>query len=226
MEFVHYSVMKEECLTGLNLKEDGIYFDGTLGGAGHSFEILKRTSPNGRLIATDLDTEAIKNAHEKLKEFNGRYQIFNTNFKNIKEVLKNAEIDKLDGAILDLGVSSYQLDNRSRGFSYMSEDVRLDMRMDTTSELDAYQVVNTYSEERLADIIFRYGEEKFARKIARLICERRTEAPLETTLELVDIIKRAIPEKFRQKGSHPAKRTFRNMPAVVLLQEQYRTQHQ
>ena len=199
--------MKEECLTGLNLKEDGIYFDGTLGGAGHSFEILKRTSPNGRLIATDLDTEAIKNAHEKLKEFNGRYQIFNTNFKNIKEVLKNAEIDKLDGAILDLGVSSYQLDNRSRGFSYMSEDVRLDMRMDQTSGKSAWEVVNLYEKSKLSRILSVYGEEKFADNIAKNICEDRKIKTIDTTGELVKIIDKSIPYKFKQNG-HPAKKTF------------------
>ena len=157
MKFVHYSVMKEECLEGLNLSSDGIYFDGTLGGAGHSFEILKRTAPSGRLIATDLDKDAIKNAEEKLKEFDGRFKLYNTNFKNIISVLDEEGIPQIDGALLDLGVSSYQLDNRERGFSYLSDEIRLDMRMDQSSGKSAWEVVNYYEKSKLSYIFSVYG---------------------------------------------------------------------
>ena len=206
MDFKHISVLLEESVENLNITKDGTYVDCTLGGGGHSEKILTQLSHAGRLIGIDRDEEAIAAARKRLEQYPNTVYVHD-NFHNIKNILSSLDIEYADGIIADLGVSSYQLDNRERGFSYM-EDARLDMRMDSTAELDAYQVVNTYSEERLADIIFQYGEEKFSRKIARLICERRKEAPLETTLELVDIIKRAIPEKFRQKGSHPAKRTF------------------
>ena len=206
MDFKHISVLLEESVENLNITKDGTYVDCTLGGGGHSEKILTQLSPAGRLIGIDRDEEAIAAARGRLEKYPNTVYVHD-NFHNIKNILSSLDIEYADGIIADLGVSSYQLDNRERGFSYM-EDARLDMRMDSTAELDAYQVVNTYSEERLADIIFQYGEEKFSRKIARLICERRKETPLETTLELVDIIKRAIPEKFRQKGSHPAKRTF------------------
>ena len=207
MKFVHYSVMKEECLEGLNLSKDGIYFDGTLGGAGHSYEILKRTAPSGRLIATDLDKDAIKNAEEKLKEFNGRFKLCNTNFKNIISVLDEEGIPQIDGALLDLGVSSYQLDNRERGFSYLSDEIRLDMRMDQTSGKSAWEVVNYYEKAKLAYIFSVYGEEKFADNIAKNICEERKIKPIDTTGELVKIIDRSIPYKFKQNG-HPAKKVF------------------
>lgn len=207
MKFVHYSVMKEECLQGLDLKNGGIYFDGTLGGAGHSYEILNRTSPDGMLIATDLDSEAIANAKEKLKEFDGRFKLFNTNFKNFGQVLDQLEIDKIDGVLLDLGVSSYQLDNRERGFSYMSDDIRLDMRMDQSSGKSAWEVVNNYEKSKLAYIFSVYGEEKFADNIAKNICEERKIKPIDTTGELVRIIDKSIPYKFKQNG-HPAKKTF------------------
>ena len=207
MKFVHYSVMKEECLEGLNLSKDGIYFDGTLGGAGHSYEILKRTAPSGRLIATDLDKDAIKNAEEKLKEFNGRFKLCNTNFKNIISVLDEEGIPQIDGALLDLGVSSYQLDNRERGFSYLSDEIRLDMRMDQTSGKSAWEVVNYYEKAKLSYIFSVYGEEKFADNIAKNICEERKIKPIDTTGELVKIIDRSIPYKFKQNG-HPAKKVF------------------
>ena len=207
MKFVHYSVMKEECLEGLNLSSEGIYFDGTLGGAGHSFEILKRTTPNGRLIATDLDKDAIKNAEEKLKEFNGRFKLYNTNFKNIISVLDEENISQIDGALLDLGVSSYQLDNRERGFSYLSDEIRLDMRMDQSSGKSAWEVVNYYEKSKLSYIFSVYGEEKFADNIAKNICEERKIKPIDTTGELVKIIDRSIPYKFKQNG-HPAKKVF------------------
>ena len=156
MEFRHVPVMLEECLDGLKLKSDGLYFDGTLGGAGHSSEILKRTSPSGRLIATDLDTEAIKNAEERLKEYNGRFRLFHSNFKNFTEVLKEAGEKNIDGAILDLGVSSYQLDNRERGFSYMGE-AKLDMRMNRENPKSAWEVVNLYDKQKLSYIFSVYG---------------------------------------------------------------------
>ena len=195
MKFVHYSVMKEECLDGLNLFDGGIYFDGTLGGCGHSLEILKRTAPSGRLIATDLDVDAIKNAEQKLNEFSGRFKLFNTNFKNFNWVLDQAEIDKIDGALLDLGVSSYQLDNRERGFSYLSDEIRLDMRMDQSSGKSAWEVVNYYEKSKLSYIFSVYGEEKFADNIARNICEQRKIKPIDTTGELVRIIDMSIPYK-------------------------------
>lgn len=207
MKFSHIPVMLNECIEGLNLKEDGIYFDGTLGGAGHSEAILRGIGKNGRLIATDLDTEAIANAEERLKEFSGRYSLFNTNFKNFNEVKEAAGVEAFDGAILDLGVSSYQLDNRSRGFSYLSEDSALDMRMNPTQRKSAKVVVNEYSEAKLRYILDTYGEEKFAGKIAAEICRRRAKKPIETTGELVRIIEESIPEKFKKNG-HPAKKTF------------------
>ncbi len=207
MEFVHYSVMKEECLEGLNLKDSGVYFDCTLGGAGHSYEILKRTSPSGRLIATDLDIDAIKNAQNKLKEFNGRFDLINTNFKNFVEVIDELGISEVDGVLIDLGVSSYQLDNRERGFSYLSDDIRLDMRMDQSQGKSAWEVINYYEKSKLSYIFSVYGEEKFAENIAKNICEERKVKPIDTTGELVRIIDRSIPYKFKQNG-HPAKKVF------------------
>ena len=206
MEFKHVSVLLNESVDGLEIKKDGIYVDGTMGGGGHSEAIAKKLSENGVLIGIDRDTEALAASKKRLESYSNVRYVHN-NYKNIKDVLFNLDIDKIDGAVLDLGVSSYQLDNRERGFSYM-EDAPLDMRMNRESDFSAYDVVNTYSEEKLASIFFEYGEERFSRKIASIICDRRKTAPIETTLELVDIIKAAIPERFRQKGSHPAKRTF------------------
>ena len=206
MEFRHVPVMLEECMDGLALKTDGVYFDGTLGGAGHSSEILKRTSPGGKLIATDLDVDAIANAKERLAAYNGRFQLFHSNFKNFSEVMKEAGVDKIDGAILALGVSSYQLDNRERGFSYMGE-ARLDMRMNRENPKSAWEVVNRYDKAKLAYIFSVYGEEKFADNIAKNICEERKIKPIETTKELADIIDKSIPYKFKQNG-HPAKKVF------------------
>ncbi len=206
MEFRHVPVMIEECLDGLKLNPDGIYFDGTLGGAGHSSEILKRTSPTGRLIATDLDTEAIANAEKKLSAYSGRFKLFHSNFKNVTSVLKEAGADKIDGAILDLGVSSYQLDNRERGFSYMGE-ARLDMRMNRENPKSAWDVVNRYDKAKLAYIFSVYGEEKFADNIAKNVCEERKIKTIDTTKELADIVDRSIPYKFKQNG-HPAKKVF------------------
>ena len=204
MEFKHKSVLLNECIEGLNIKEDGIYLDGTMGGAGHSKEIVKRLSNKGLLIGVDRDMEAICVAKERLAEF-PNVEFVHDNHDNIKEILENLEIDKIDGILLDLGVSSYQLDERNRGFSYMGE-AELDMRMDKTQTLTAKEVVNTYSEEDLANIIYEYGEERFSRGIARKICEMRKAKEIETTAELVSIIESVVPRK-KQDG-HPAKRTF------------------
>ncbi len=206
MEFKHISVLLNESVEGLNIKPDGIYVDATLGGGGHSLEILKKLSDGGRLIGIDQDKDAINAASKRLKDFSNVTYI-NDNFKNIKSILDSINVDAISGAVLDLGVSSYQLDERERGFSYMG-DAKLDMRMNRDNSFSAYNVVNEYTEEKLADIFFKYGEEKFSRKIAKIICEKRLEKPVETTAELVDIIKRAIPERLRVKGSHPAKRVF------------------
>ena len=206
MEFCHVSVLLDETIESLNIKPDGIYADGTLGGGGHSFEILSRLSNKGQLIGIDRDTDALEAAKKRLSSFNNVSYV-HSNFSDIKEILHSLSVETIDGAVIDLGVSSYQLDSAQRGFSYM-EDAPLDMRMDRTSPLSAYDVVNTYSEEDLIRIFYEYGEEKFSKKVASIICSQREKKNIETTLELVDIIKRAIPEKFRQKGSHPAKRIF------------------
>ena len=206
MEFNHISVLLNECLEGLNIKENGIYVDGTLGGAGHSSEILKRLSNEGRLIGIDQDTDALKAAKERLKNYSN-VTFVHSNFSSIENVLNNLNIDGVDGILMDLGVSSYQLDEGERGFSYM-RDAPLDMRMNRDNDFSAYNVINEYSEEDLYRIIRDYGEEKFARRIASFIVENRQEKNIETTLELVEIIKSAIPAKARREGPHPAKRTF------------------
>lgn len=204
MEFSHKSVMLFECIDGLNIKPDGVYVDGTMGGAGHSKEIAKRIENNGLLVGIDRDEEAIRVAKERLAQF-PNVKFVHDNHDNIKQILENLNLDGVDGILLDLGVSSYQLDERNRGFSYMGE-ATLDMRMDQAQKLTAKYVVNNYSEEELAKIIFEYGEEKFSRAIARRIVEYRKEKELETTEELVNIIESVIP---RRKGEgHPAKRTF------------------
>ncbi len=206
MEFNHISVLLNECLEGLNIKENGIYVDGTLGGAGHSSEILKKLSNEGRLIGIDQDTDALKAAKERLKNYSN-VTFVHSNFSSIENVLNNLNIDGVDGILMDLGVSSYQLDEGERGFSYM-KDAPLDMRMNRDNDFSAYNVINEYSEEDLYRIIRDYGEEKFARRIASFIVENRQEKNIETTLELVEIIKSAIPAKARREGPHPAKRTF------------------
>ena len=203
MEFAHKPVMLEECINGLEIKPSGIYVDGTIGGAGHSFEIIKKLDETGLLIGIDRDEEALKASGEKLKEFKNLKLVHN-NHHNIKEILEELQITGVDGILLDLGVSSYQLDERNRGFSYMG-DSNLDMRMDKTQDLDAKKVINTYSEDDLSRIIFEYGEEKFARKIARNIVLARNEKKIETTKELVEIIEKSVP---RKSDGHPAKRTF------------------
>ena len=206
MEFKHEPVMLNECIQGLEIKKDGIYVDGTLGGAGHSKEILKKLSQNGRLIGIDRDEDALKAAKENLKEFEN-VKFVKDNHDNIKQILENIGIEKVDGILLDLGVSSYQLDEKNRGFSYLGEN-ELDMRMDKTQKLDAKIVVNNYKEEELAKIIYDYGEERFSRQIAKNICIERKKQEITTTKQLVDIIEKSIPAKFRSKDSHPAKRTF------------------
>ena len=205
MEFKHKPVMLSECIKGLNIKPDGIYVDGTLGGAGHSKEIAKRLSKDGLLIGIDRDDDALKAAKENLKEFQN-VKFVKDNHDNIKQILEDLEIEKVDGILLDLGVSSYQLDERNRGFSYLGEN-ELDMRMDKTQELTAQKVVNTYSEEKLANIIYEYGEERFSRQIAKNICEERKQKEIVTTKQLVEIIEKSIP-KSKQNDGHPAKRTF------------------
>ncbi|NLK95852.1 MAG: 16S rRNA (cytosine(1402)-N(4))-methyltransferase RsmH [Clostridiales bacterium] len=206
MEFKHVSVLLNECLEGLNIKSDGIYVDCTLGGAGHSSEILKRLSKDGLLIGIDQDKDALKAAKEKLSSYvNVRY--VHNNFYNIDSILDELGIEKVDGILMDLGVSSYQLDEAERGFSYM-KDAPLDMRMNKDNEFSAYNIVNEYSEEELFRIIKEYGEERFAKRISQFIVDRRMKHPIETTLELVDVIKAAIPAKARREGPHPAKRTF------------------
>ena len=207
MDFKHISVLLDETIDGLDIKPDGIYVDGTLGGGGHSYEILKRLSPKGRLIGIDQDGEALKAAGERLKEFENQITLVRSNYCEIDKVLKELNVEKVDGILLDIGVSSYQLDNLERGFSYKS-DAPLDMRMDTRQELTAADVVNTYSENELFKIIKDYGEDKFAKNIAKHIVLARKEKPLETTKELSEVIKRAIPMKVQAKGGHPAKKTF------------------
>ena len=205
MEFSHKPVLLEETIEGLKIKENGIYVDGTLGGAGHSKQILKRLSPKGLLVGIDRDEEALKAAKENLKEFqNVKY--VHGNHDEIEEILEKLGIEQVDGILLDLGVSSYQLDERERGFSYLGNN-ELDMRMDKEQELTAKKVINTYSEEHLANIIYEYGEERFSRQIARKICEYRKTKEIETTEELVKIIEKSMPS-FAKKDGHPAKRTF------------------
>ena len=206
MEFKHKPVLLKETIDGLNIKEDGIYVDGTLGGAGHSKEILKNLdSSKGILIGIDRDEEALNAAKQNLSKYSNVIYIHN-NHDNIQEILKELNIEKVDGILLDLGVSSYQLDERNRGFSYLGEN-ELDMRMDKSQNLTAKIVINTYKEEDLANIIYEYGEEKFSRSIARNICKYRKQKEIETTKELVEIIENSIP-KSKQIGGHPAKKTF------------------
>ncbi len=197
LEFAHKPVMLEECMEGLALKDGGVYFDGTVGGGGHSYEILKRTSPNGRLIATDLDDEAIAAASNRLNEFQGRFEIYKSNYKDFALVFDRAGIDKIDGALLDFGVSSHQIDDEERGFTYRKADAPLDMRMNTSAYLTAEIVLNTYSEDELARILKTYGEETFAKQIARNVVKARMEKPLKTSGEFAEIIRNSIPAKFR-----------------------------
>ncbi len=205
MEFKHKPVLLDECIEGLNIKPDGIYVDGTLGGAGHSSEIIKRLSDEGILIGIDRDEEALAAAKEKLKGYSNVVYIHG-NHDNIEQILNEKGIEGVDGILLDLGVSSYQLDEKSRGFSYIGEN-ELDMRMDKSQELTAKYVVNNYTEEELSRIIYEYGEERFSRNIAKNICKEREKNEISTTSDLVKIIENSIPRS-KQNDGHPAKRTF------------------
>ena len=205
MEFIHKPVLLNECIEGLNIQPDGIYVDGTLGGAGHSKEIVKRLSKKGLLIGIDRDEEALAAAKQNLKDFDN-VKYIHGNHDDIESILKSIGIEKVDGILLDLGVSSYQLDEKNRGFSYIGEN-DLDMRMDKSQSLTAKDVVNSYSEEQLSKIIFEYGEDRFAKNIARNICLEREKNEIRTTADLVKIIEKSIP-KSKQNDGHPAKRTF------------------
>jgi 16S rRNA (cytosine1402-N4)-methyltransferase len=207
MEFRHTPVLLEQCIENLNIRPDGIYVDGTLGGAGHSRHICEKLSPEGTLIGIDRDRDALDAAEERLAEYNCRKIFVQSNYSDIKEVLAETGIAGIDGALLDLGVSSFQLDNVQRGFSYM-QDSPLDMRMNQDDRITAYDVVNTYSSAELTKIISEYGEERWAKRIASFIVEARKNRPIESTAGLVDVIKAAIPAKARRNGPHPAKRTF------------------
>ena len=203
----HYPVMLEECMDGLSLKENGVYFDGTLGGAGHSYEILRRAK-NSVLYATDLDEYGIGRAKEKLKDFDGRFFIFHDNFKNFPVIAERENLGEFDGVLLDLGMSSFQIDDKSRGFSYLAEEEPLDMRMNNEVSFTAKDIVNGYSERELVRILKDYGEEKFASQIAKSIVLARTKKEITTCGELSRIAENAIPAKFRYENGHPAKRTF------------------
>lgn len=207
MDFAHVPVMLGECLDGLKIKADGVYVDGTVGGGGHSSEIVKRLSDKGRLICFDKDEDALKASGARLANFKDRVTFVHDDYKNMPERLNEMGVGKVDGILLDLGVSSYQLDNAERGFSYM-KDAPLDMRMDRSQRVSAFEVVNTYGEDEIAKILFDYGEERLARAIARKIVNRRSEKPIETTLELAKIVEDSYPAKTRWKYGHPAKRTF------------------
>mgnify|MGYP004526450991 CR=1 FL=1 len=208
MEFKHYSVLLEETIDNLNIKPDGVYVDGTLGGGGHSYQICRRLTDGGRLIGIDQDKDAIAAAGERLKEFEDRVTIVRSNYSNMKNVLQDLGIEKVDGIVLDLGVSSFQLDTPERGFTYRSEDAPLDMRMDDRQKLTAKDIVNEYSEAELFRIIRDYGEDRFAKNIAKHIVAARKDKPIETTGELNRIISGAIPMKVQATGGHPSKRTY------------------
>ena len=212
-EFHHVSVLLNECLDGLNIRPDGIYVDGTLGGAGHSSQIVKRLT-TGRLIGIDRDQVALRAAGERLAPYKDRVTLVHSNFCEIAQVLKDLDIPGVDGILLDLGVSSPQLDDAERGFSYM-QDAPLDMRMNRGDALSAYDVVNTWSFEELRRILFDYGEERYAPRIAEAICRQREQKPVETTLELVDIIRSAMPAAALREKQHPAKRTFQAIRIAV-----------
>ena len=212
-EFHHVSVLLEECIQGLAIKPDGIYVDGTLGGAGHSSRIAAKLT-TGRLIGIDRDNVALEAAAERLRPFEDRVTLVHANFCDMDQALQELGIDKVDGILLDLGVSSPQLDDGQRGFSYMT-DAPLDMRMNGEDTRDARQIVNTWSYEELKRILYDYGEERFAPRIAAAICRRREQAPIETTLELVDVIKSAMPASALREKQHPAKRSFQAIRIAV-----------
>jgi len=208
MEFNHYSVLLNETIENLNIKPDGIYVDGTLGGGGHAYQVASRLSEKGRLIGIDQDADAIAAAGERLKEFGDKITIIRSNYANMKEELHRIGVEKVDGIVLDLGVSSFQLDTPERGFTYRDENAPLDMKMDDRQSLTAKDIVNGYSEMDLYRIIRDYGEDKFAKNIAKHIVQERAKKPIETTGELTEIIRASIPMKVQVTGGHPAKRTF------------------
>ncbi len=216
MDFSHQPVLLDECIDGLKIKPDGVYIDGTLGGAGHSEEILRRLGAKGLLIGIDQDIEALKAAERKLKDVNtkGSFVTIHANFENIRKILEEQKIKSVNGILLDLGVSSHQLDTGERGFSYR-EDAPLDMRMDQTKVLNAKYLVNNWPKEEIHRIIREYGEEKWAARIAEFICTAREQAEIVTTTQLVDIIKAAVPTAARREGPHPAKRTFQAIRIAV-----------
>ncbi|WP_303997290.1 16S rRNA (cytosine(1402)-N(4))-methyltransferase RsmH [Megamonas hypermegale] len=228
MEFEHISVLPQEVIAGLNIKPDGTYVDCTLGGAGHASRIAEKLNENGHLIGIDQDDDAIEAASSRLKPYKCKIDIVHSNFKNLEQVLKDLQIEFVDGFLFDLGVSSYQLDEADRGFSYM-HDAPLDMRMDKTGKFSAYDVVNGYDEEKLNYIFKTYGEERWSKRIAQFIVEYRRENPIETTGQLVDIIRRAIPAAVRKKATgHPAKRIFQAIRIEVnnelgILENTFRT---
>ncbi|MBQ7767997.1 MAG: 16S rRNA (cytosine(1402)-N(4))-methyltransferase RsmH [Oscillospiraceae bacterium] len=212
-DFHHISVLLEECLEGLNIKPDGIYVDGTLGGAGHSSHIVQRLT-TGRLIGIDRDPVALEASGKRLEPYKDRVTLVHSNFCEMKQVMEELGISGVDGILLDLGVSSPQLDDGERGFSYMA-DAPLDMRMNSQDKLSAYEVVNTWSQEELKRILFDYGEERYAPRIASAICRRREEKTIETTLELVDVIRSAMPPQALREKQHPAKRSFQAIRIAV-----------
>ncbi len=207
MEFVHKPVLLEEVIDGLAIKPDGVYADGTLGGAGHGSRICEKLSAQGRYIGLDQDADAVRTSSERLSRFGDKAVVIRSNYADMPQVLKDSGIEKADGILLDLGVSSFQLDTAERGFSYRT-DAPLDMRMDNRQELSAMEVVNQYPESRLFHIIKDYGEDKFAKNIAKHIVAERSKAPILTTKRLAEVVSQAIPMKFRKQGGHPAKRTF------------------
>ena len=207
MEFVHKPVLLEEVIDGLAIKPDGIYADGTLGGAGHGSRICEKLNAQGRYIGLDQDADAVRTSSERLSRFGGKALVIRSNYADMPQVLKESGIEKADGILLDLGVSSFQLDTAERGFSYRA-DAPLDMRMDNRQELSAMEVVNQYPESRLFHIIKDYGEDKFAKNIAKHIVAERSKTPILTTKRLAEVVSQAIPMKFRKQGGHPAKRTF------------------
>ena len=212
MQFSHTPIMLSECITGLNIKPNGIYVDGTMGGAGHSTQVVKQLS-TGKLIGIDKDIEALSVCKQRLSEYNNVIFV-NNDFKNYKDILAELEISKVDGVLLDLGVSSYQLDNAERGFSFRF-DARLDMRMNKSQILDAYYVVNNYSYEKLVKILFMYGEEQNAKSIARNIVQHREIQPIETTKQLVEIIEKSVPTKYKFGKIHPSTKTFQALRIEV-----------
>ena len=214
MEFKHVSVLKNECIEGLQIKSSGTYVDGTFGGGGHAMEVISRLNGNGRFIGIDQDQDAVENGRAKLEPYKEKAQLVRDNFSNIISIMKDLHIVAVDGILLDIGVSSYQLDTGERGFSYM-HDAELDMRMDQRNPMTAKRMIAEYSEKELANIIKDYGEERWATRIAQFIVAERKIKPIETTGELVEVIKKAVPKGARKDGPHPAKRTFQALRIAV-----------